>query len=122
MKNLTTLTMVGLCLCMMPIEAQAPPESRAAVLFLLIEPGARAIAMGESYVAIADDATASYFNPAALSGQTRKKLNFIEGPVSIAVTLLQCLLVAPPLRRRYCLHRHRGATFRLLGVVQHPKC
>ena len=76
MKNLTTLTMVGLCLCMMPIEAQATPESRAAVLFLLIEPGARAIAMGESYVAIADDATASYFNPAALSGQTRKKLNF----------------------------------------------
>ena len=76
MKKLTTLTMVGLCLCMMPIEAQATPESRAAVLFLLIEPGARAIAMGESYVAIADDATASYFNPAALSGQTRKKLNF----------------------------------------------
>lgn len=54
----------------------ATPESRAAVLFLLIEPGARASGMGESYVAIADDATASYFNPAALSGQERRSLNF----------------------------------------------
>ena len=56
--------------------AQATPESQAAVLLLLIEPGARAIAMGESYVAIADDATASYFNPAALAGQTGKSVNF----------------------------------------------
>ncbi|SVE36704.1 uncharacterized protein METZ01_LOCUS489558, partial [marine metagenome] len=54
----------------------ATPESQAAVLFLLIEPGARASGMGESYVAIADDATASYFNPAALSGQERRNLNF----------------------------------------------
>ena len=59
-----------------PRTAWATPESRAAVLFLLIEPGARAVAMGESYVAIADDATASYFNPAALAGQSLRKLNF----------------------------------------------
>lgn len=64
-------------LCGVVVErAEATPESRAAVLFLLIEPGARAIGMGESYVAIADDATASYFNPAALAGQTARKLNF----------------------------------------------
>lgn len=76
MRKLTTLTLVGLCLGLLPDKVQATPESRAAVLFLLIEPGARAIGMGESYVAIADDATASYFNPAALAGQTRKKVNF----------------------------------------------
>jgi len=56
-------------------QAIATPESRAGVLFLLIEPGARSHGMGESYVAISDDATASYFNPAALSGQERRKLN-----------------------------------------------
>ena len=56
--------------------AQATPESQAAVLLLLIEPGARAIGMGETYVAIADDATASYFNPAALAGQSGKSVNF----------------------------------------------
>ena len=76
MRKLTTLTLVGLCLALLPDRVQATPESRAAVIFLLIEPGARAIAMGESYVAIADDATASYFNPAALAGQSRKKVNF----------------------------------------------
>ena len=76
MRKLTTLILMGLCLALLPDRVQATPESRAAVLFLLIEPGARAIGMGETYVAIADDATASYFNPAALAGQSRKKVNF----------------------------------------------
>ena len=76
MRKLTTLILMALCLGLLPDRAQATPESRAAVLFLLIEPGARAIGMGETYVAIADDATASYFNPAALAGQSRKKVNF----------------------------------------------
>lgn len=76
MKKRFSLLLAGLCLGAAVGPAVATPESRAAVLFLLIEPGARAIAMGESYVAIADDATASYFNPAALAGQTKKKINF----------------------------------------------
>ena len=71
-----TLAVATACLTGSAEPASATPESRAAVLFLLIEPGARASGMGESYVAIADDATASYFNPAALAGQTDRKLNF----------------------------------------------
>ena len=76
MKKLFSLLLAGFCLCTSAEQAAATPESRAAVLFLLIEPGARSQGMGESYVAIADDATASYFNPAALSGQSKKKVNF----------------------------------------------
>ena len=76
MRKLTTLLMVGLCVGALPEGAWATPESRSAPLLLLIEPGSRAIAMGESYVAVADDATASYFNPAALVGQSKKKLHF----------------------------------------------
>ena len=76
MKKLCSLLVGGIWLCASAGQVAATPESQAAVLFLLIEPGARGIAMGESYVAIADDATASYFNPAALAGQTKKKLNF----------------------------------------------
>ena len=76
MRKLTTLLMVGLCVGALPDGAWATPESRSAPLLLLIEPGSRAIAMGESYVAVADDATASYFNPAALVGQSKKKLHF----------------------------------------------
>ncbi len=40
--------------------------SNAAVLFLRIAPGSRAAGMGEAYVAIADDATATHWNPAGL--------------------------------------------------------
>ena len=76
MKKFLALTLALAYMCGAADKAEATPESRAAVLFLLIEPGARSIGMGESYVAIADDATASYFNPAALSGQTKRKLNF----------------------------------------------
>jgi hypothetical protein len=73
MKKLIALLQVALCLGIAG-QAAATPESRAAVLFLLIEPGARASGMGEAYVAIADDATASYFNPAALYGQTKHQV------------------------------------------------
>lgn len=40
--------------------------SNAAVLYLRIAPGARAAGMGEAYVAITDDATATHWNPAGL--------------------------------------------------------
>jgi hypothetical protein len=75
-KAITALAALAACLIGAVQPAAATPESRAAVLFLLIEPGARASGMGETYVAIADDATATYFNPAALAGQTQRKLNF----------------------------------------------
>lgn len=54
----------------------AQTESQAAAQFLLIEPGARAAGLGEAYVALSEDATASYFNPAALAGQSGKSLTF----------------------------------------------
>ncbi len=41
-------------------------RGRGAVLFLLIGPGARATGMGEAFVALADDPTATYWNPAGL--------------------------------------------------------
>ncbi|MCK4856734.1 MAG: PorV/PorQ family protein [candidate division Zixibacteria bacterium] len=40
--------------------------SDAAVLFLRIAPGARSAAMGEAFVAVADDASATHWNPAGL--------------------------------------------------------
>jgi len=40
--------------------------SDAALLYLRIAPGARAAGMGEAYVAVADDATATRWNPAGL--------------------------------------------------------
>ena len=41
--------------------------SEAGVLFLRIASGARAAGMGEAFVAVADDATATHWNPAGLA-------------------------------------------------------
>ncbi len=49
------------------IAAQSSAQvSQTAVPFLLIAPGARAGGMGETFVSIADDATATHWNPAGL--------------------------------------------------------
>ncbi len=47
------------------------PQSEAGSIFLLIAPSARAGGMGEAHVGLADDAYASYWNPAGLG--------FLEG-------------------------------------------
>ncbi len=52
-------------------SSQVYAVSEAAVLFLQISPGARAAGMGEAFVALADDATAVFWNPAGLG--------FLEG-------------------------------------------
>jgi len=52
--------------------------SESAVLFLLISPGARASGMGEAFVALADDATATYWNPAGLAFQEGRELSLMH--------------------------------------------
>ena len=49
--------------------AQAASVSQATLLFLKIEPGARAAGMGNAFVGLADDATATWWNPAGLGFQ-----------------------------------------------------
>ena len=55
--------------------AEATPESRAAANFLLFSPSARAGGMGDAYVAIVDDADATFFNPAALANDELRSLS-----------------------------------------------
>ena len=70
MKPLKLLLMLTLamtfCLSLVIVSETKAEISNAAVLFLRIAPGARPAALGESYVAIADDATATHWNPAGL--------------------------------------------------------
>ncbi len=61
---LLALMAVGEFIAVTPARADI---SNAAVLFLRIAPGARAAAMGEAYVAVAEDATAVHWNPAGLA-------------------------------------------------------
>lgn len=54
--------------------------SRSGVLFLRIAAGARAAGMGEAFVAISDDATATHWNPAGL-GNYPLTSNWLEYPL-----------------------------------------
>ena len=53
-------------------------QSEAGSVFLLISPGARAGGMGEAQVAVANDAYASYWNPAGLAYQEGSELAFMH--------------------------------------------
>jgi len=65
MKKLTISLMV-LALILSLNSASKADISQATCLFLRIAPGARAAGMGESFAAVADDATATYWNPGGL--------------------------------------------------------
>jgi hypothetical protein len=75
MRALTISILFLAALFMAAGLASATNESQAAVLFLLIEPGAKQAGMGEAYTAVADDASAGYYNPAGLAYQGKEKRN-----------------------------------------------
>ncbi len=52
--------------------------AEATAIFLLISPGARAGGMGEAFVAVSDDATATYWNPAGLAYLQRKEITLMH--------------------------------------------
>ena len=71
--SLATGVLMLLAMNIPHLYAQGGPASTA-VPFLLIAPGARASAMGESGVAIANDAGATFWNPAGLGFQKGQEL------------------------------------------------
>jgi hypothetical protein len=75
-KMMCSLVALTLALPMTAALAQGPGSS--GVLFLLITPGARAAGMGESFVSIADDATATYWNPAGLAFQQGTEVSLMH--------------------------------------------
>ena len=72
MKKLLILAVLAMALMMCATQAIA--QMNAALLYLMIKPGARALGAGEAFVATADDAWATYYNPAGLGFQKGKKL------------------------------------------------
>ncbi|RKZ33533.1 hypothetical protein DRQ33_04100 [bacterium] len=61
-NTLAIIILISICL----VSYSRADRARGAVLFLTIGPGARAAGMGEAFVAVADDPTATYWNPAGL--------------------------------------------------------
>ncbi|MDI6738833.1 MAG: PorV/PorQ family protein [Candidatus Edwardsbacteria bacterium] len=64
-KLVILLITIAANVCAWPGQALAISEGGA--IFLLIRPGARACGMGSAFAAVADDASATYFNPAGLA-------------------------------------------------------
>lgn len=63
---------------MLSIVSKSFAVSEAAVLSLMISPGARAAGMGEAFVSVSDDATATYWNPAGLAFQTNHEITLMH--------------------------------------------
>lgn len=76
MRKLTMLALAATTLALPAKEAFAVSE--AAVLWLLISPGSRPAGMGEAFVAVADDATASWWNPAGLGFSRANDVRFMH--------------------------------------------
>ena len=55
--------------------ADAPPARTVPIQFQFAPPGARALGMGATFVAIADDATAAESNPAGLTILTKPEIS-----------------------------------------------
>ena len=75
MKRLLSIVSLALLLFSGPLLIA---QSEAGSVFLLISPGARAGGMGEAQVAVANDAYASYWNPAGLAYQEGSELAFMH--------------------------------------------
>lgn len=60
------------------IFSESNAQSEAGVLFLMISPGVRADGMGEAFVAVADDASAIYWNTGGLAFLDKKEFFFMH--------------------------------------------
>ncbi|MDK9700495.1 MAG: PorV/PorQ family protein [bacterium] len=71
----------GLAGCLMLLASTHPAEaavSESAVLFLKISPGGRYGGMGEAGVALTDDASATWWNPAGLGFQNQRQITMMH--------------------------------------------
>jgi hypothetical protein len=73
-KNILTAILIAMLVSSSSIWA----ISEGAVLFLMISPGARAAGMGEAFVAMSDDATASFWNPAGLAFSKTREVTIMH--------------------------------------------
>jgi len=92
MKQVHTLAIL-VALAVMMAASAAEAVSNAAVLYLRVAAGARPAGMGEAFVSVADDATATYWNPAGLGNSPiagkikRQRMPSAYGEITHAVTI-----------------------------------
>lgn len=70
-----------------PVSLQATSTGGQVGEFMSYGAGARSLAMGGAFVSVADDASATYWNPAGLSQITRKELTLLKATLFADTTL-----------------------------------
>ncbi len=74
-----TLTLVlAVIICLSAVSTVNAGVAEATAIFLLIAPGARQGGMGEAFVAVADDATTTWWNPAGLAFFDKRELTLMH--------------------------------------------
>ena len=97
-----------------------PPEARAgkyAGEFLSEGVGARALAMGGAYVAVANDATANYWNPAGLSLLSQPEVSITHVTMFDALANYDALTLSMPVGHGFGL----GLSWLRLGIDGIPR-
>jgi hypothetical protein len=92
MRKIIFLSLIVSLAMMIVAPLSQADVSRSGVLFLRIAAGARAAGMGEAFVAISDDATATHWNPAGL-GLYPLTANWLEYPLPPQFTLKSIALL-----------------------------
>jgi long-subunit fatty acid transport protein len=80
-RSLSLLSLLFPAITAATLLAQSNAEINARIQFNFSPPGARSLALGGAFLALADDATTAYTNPAGLTNLSRPELS-IEGRVS----------------------------------------
>lgn len=77
MNYKTNIFPIVLIICLLAVNLYSGEAGSNGFTLLKIEVDARAAAMGGAYTAIADDASATFWNPAGLAGATAKSFNIM---------------------------------------------
>ena len=72
----------SLLITLLPVNAAAGDVGEAGALFLRAGMGARASGMGEAFTAVAEDASATYWNPGAMAAVLGTTLPYIKNKFS----------------------------------------
>src|SRR3989338_1226409 len=79
----------------LPFPAGADSDGSSSANFLKIGVGARAVGLGGAYTAIAEGASAAYWNPAGISGQEQWELLSMYGSWLAGATYQYLGIVKP---------------------------
>lgn len=100
--------------------ATAEARDKYAAEYLKVPVGARAVGMGGAFTAVADDATAAYWNPAGLSFLTYKEVYFQHASMFSAAVQYNYGSLALPLKKEGDLRPALAISLIQLGVGDIP--